>query len=71
MIVSTRTLGIAGGLLPTIRSRVQTIVVNRPDHSALSQQFRGVDPKLYDRAYAMSGGVAVISAHVERTKSAA
>jgi hypothetical protein len=46
----------ASGLLPTIRSRVQTIAVNQPDKAALSQQFNDMDPQKYARAYAMSGG---------------
>jgi hypothetical protein len=46
----------ASGLLPTIRSRAQTIVVNQPDAAVLSQQYPDSDPKAYSRAYAMSGG---------------
>lgn len=46
----------ASGLLPTIRSRAQTIIVNRPDQAALNEQFPDTDPQTYSRAYAMSGG---------------
>lgn len=46
----------ASGLLPTIRSRTQTIIVNQPDREALSKQFLEIDPPVYNRAYAMSGG---------------
>jgi hypothetical protein len=46
----------ASSLLPTIRSRTQTIIVNKPDSTALSKQFPKTDPKDYKRAYAMSGG---------------
>jgi hypothetical protein len=46
----------ASGLLPTIRSRAQTIIVNKPDMTALGEQFPEVDSKDYSRAYAMSGG---------------
>jgi len=46
----------ASGLLSTIRSRAQTIVVNKPDSLTLSQQFPHIDPAIYARAHAMSGG---------------
>ncbi|HVA10973.1 MAG TPA: AAA family ATPase [Candidatus Dormibacteraeota bacterium] len=54
MLILTATHG--SGLLPTIRSRAQTITISQPGSAALSGQFPGVDPKTYDRAYAMSGG---------------
>jgi DNA polymerase III gamma/tau subunit len=43
----------ASGLLPTIRSRAQTIIVNQPDREALSKQFPATDPPAYNRAYAL------------------
>ncbi len=46
----------ASGLLPTIRSRAQTITISLPGAAAMSGQFPGLDQKNYDRAYAMSGG---------------
>jgi hypothetical protein len=44
------------GLLPTIRSRAQTIIVNRPDIASLGKQFPDIDSATYKRAYVMSGG---------------
>jgi hypothetical protein len=46
----------ASGLLPTIRSRVQTVKVNQPEKLALQEKFTATDPQTYARAYAMSGG---------------
>ena len=45
-----------GGLLPTIRSRAQAIVLSQPDAAALGEQFPDIDEQTYGRAYAMSGG---------------
>lgn len=46
----------ANGLLPTIRSRAQTIIISQPVSDALSGQFKDIDKQTYNRAYAMSSG---------------
>lgn len=46
----------ASGLLPTIRSRAQTILVSKPKKAELSKQFPDIDTSVYERAHAMSGG---------------
>lgn len=53
------TAGSEQALLPTIRSRVQLIPVNRPEQAAVEQYFveQGTDPKDIRQAYAISGGL--------------
>jgi hypothetical protein len=45
--------------LPTIQSRVQTLVVNRPERSLVEQHFTGLgyDHARVVKAYAISGGL--------------
>lgn len=46
-------------LLPTVRSRAQTISIERPDRQALTEFFneRGFDEAATERAYALTGGL--------------
>jgi hypothetical protein len=44
-------------LLPTIRSRATFIYVNQPDQAALKGYFQDTDPKLFQTAYGISGGL--------------
>jgi len=44
-------------LLPTIRSRVTTIQVNRPARDDLVRHFKDSESKAVDQAYAVSGGL--------------
>jgi len=46
-------------LLPTVRSRVQTVIVQRPAEASASQYFKGLgfEEKEIDKAYAISGGL--------------
>lgn len=44
-------------LLPTIRSRAQTIKVSRPERPLLETHFKQFDNKDFQRAYAISGGL--------------
>ena len=46
----------AKNMLPTILSRVQTIVVGQPSKDALKNEFPAVDSNQFSRAYLMSGG---------------
>lgn len=43
-------------LLPTIRSRAQSIVVGQPELQSLQVLFSGTETSLFQRAYALSGG---------------
>lgn len=55
-------------LLPTVRSRAQTIRVERPDRQTLSKYFngRGFDEAATERAYALTGGlIGLMSALLE------
>ena len=45
-----------GGLLPTIRSRTQTIIVGQPSRQDMSEHFSDIDQTAFNRAYIMSGG---------------
>jgi hypothetical protein len=44
-------------LLPTIRSRAQKLVVNRPERVAVEDYFAEYEPESVRRAYAISGGL--------------
>lgn len=44
-------------LLPTIRSRAQTITVSRPQKPLLEAHFNDFDDKAFQQAYAISGGL--------------
>jgi hypothetical protein len=43
-------------LLPTLRSRSQTILINQPDIKAVREMLSNIDSADFNRAYSMSGG---------------